>query len=227
MALLEVKDIRKEFGGIVALDDVSIDIEADKKYVILGPNGAGKTTLFNCITGYYRPDAGTVRYRGEDVTDESDFEKARRGIRRTFQEVNVFDELDVLENVSLASFETPPRDILETLDLFEIRNKQGDELTLFERKRVALALALDGELLLLDEVYSGLNPAEKPPMTDYINRVAEDRTLILIEHDIETAFALADRMIVLYNGEVLSEGTTEEIRNDEQVRELYFGEQTV
>jgi branched-chain amino acid transport system ATP-binding protein len=227
MALLEVKNIRKEFGGIVALDDVSIDIEADKKYVILGPNGAGKTTLFNCITGYYRPDAGTVRYRGEDVTDESDFEKARRGIRRTFQEVNVFDELDVLENVSLASFETPPRDILETLDLFEIRNKQGDELTLFERKRVALALALDGELLLLDEVYSGLNPAEKPPMTDYINRVAEDRTLILIEHDIETAFALADRMIVLYNGEVLSEGTTEEIRNDEQVRELYFGEQTV
>lgn len=227
MALLEIKDIKKEFGGIVALDDISISIEEGEKYVILGPNGAGKTTLFNCITGYYRPDAGTVQYRGKDITGEPDFEKARRGIRRTFQEVNVFDELNVLENVSLASFETPPKEILELLDLFEIRNKQGDELTLFERKRVALALALDGDLLLLDEVYSGLNPAEKPPMTDYINRIAEDRTLILIEHDIETAFALADRMIVLYNGKVLSEGTTEEIRNDGKVRELYFGEQTV
>ncbi|MFC7157058.1 ABC transporter ATP-binding protein [Halomarina halobia] len=227
MTLLEVEDVRRTFGGIVALDGVTFDVTAGETHVVMGANGAGKTTLFNCITGYYRPDSGTVRYRGEDITGMRADRTARLGIRRTFQEVDVFDELTVAENISLASFETQPREIMARLDLIEIHDKYGDELTLFERKRVALALVTDGDLLLLDEVFSGVNPSEKPAMLGYLEELARDHTLVLIEHDIETAFELADRMVVLDQGRVLAHGSPGEIRTDETVQEQYLGEMAI
>lgn len=227
MALLEVENLEKEFGGVVALDGVNLDVESGAKYVILGPNGAGKTTLFNCITGYHVPTRGTVRFQGQEITGAPDYRNARRGIRRTFQEVAIFEELTVAENIDLASHETPTQEIMETLDLLDLRDEYGDELTLFERKRVALALALDGDLLLLDEVFSGLNPTEKPDMIEYINRIAQEKTLLLIEHDIGTAFNLADEMIILDSGQVLKQGPPKEIASDPDVQDQYLGGATI
>lgn len=224
MGILEVNDLKRTFGGIVALDGVTLDVERGETNVIVGPNGAGKTTLFNCITGYHMPDSGRVVFDGDDITRKRDYEVARMGIRRTFQEVDVFDELTVAENISLGAFQTEPRELMELLDLMDIRNKLGESLTLFERKRVALSLAADGQLLLLDEVFSGLNPAEKPAMVEYLNTLAREKTLMLIEHDIETAFELSDRVIVLSQGRVLGQGTPEEIKDDERIQEEYLGE---
>ncbi|MCD2203385.1 ABC transporter ATP-binding protein [Halobacterium sp. KA-6] len=224
MGILEVTDVQRTFGGIVALDSVSLSITQGETTVIIGANGAGKTTLFNCITGYHTPDEGSVVFDGADITQTPDYKVARMGIRRTFQEVDVFDELTVAENISLGVFRSDPRELMEALDLMEINDKLGEELTLFERKRVALALAADGKLLLLDEVFSGLDPAEKPAMLDHLNILAEEKTLMLIEHDIETAFDLADNVIVLSQGRVLGQGTPEEVKNDEEVQEQYLGE---
>jgi branched-chain amino acid transport system ATP-binding protein len=224
MALLEVSGLTKEFGTIQALDGVDLDIEENKVYSIIGPNGAGKSTLFNCITGFYFPTSGTVRFRGEDITGRASYSIARDGIRRVFQSTDVFDELTVLEIVNLAATNSDPKELMETLDLIEIRDEKGDSLSLYERKRVALALAMDGELLLLDEIFSGLNPTEKPDMIEYIERIAEKRTIVLIEHDVETAFELADEIIVLYQGRVLGTGSPEEIKNDPEVKQKYLSE---
>lgn len=227
MGLLEVENVTRTFGGIKALNGVNLDVEAGETHVIIGPNGAGKTTLFNCITGYHLPDEGTVRFGDEDVTRMPDYETARQGIRRTFQEVDVFDELTVAENISLASFQSDPREMMELLDLVEIHDEPGENLTLFERKRVALALASGGDLLLIDEVFSGLNPTEKPAMVEYLKALSKHKTLMLIEHDIETAFDLADEVIVLAQGQVLGTGTPDEIRSDDEIRENYLGEMAI
>ncbi|MFC5973547.1 ABC transporter ATP-binding protein [Halomarina salina] len=227
MALLEVNDLERTFGGIVALDGVTFDVASGETNVIIGPNGAGKTTLFNCITGYHIPDHGTVRFQGTDITSTPDYKTARTGIRRTFQEVDVFDELTVAENISLGAFESSPREMMELLDLLDIHDKEGSELTLFERKRVSLALASEGELLLLDEVFSGLNPTEKPAMVGYLDALAERKTLMLIEHDIETAFDLADTVTILAQGQVMKRGTPEEMLDDETVREDFLGEMAI
>jgi branched-chain amino acid transport system ATP-binding protein len=227
MSLLSVSDVRKTFGGIVALDGVSVDVEEGTTHAIIGSNGAGKTTLFNCITGFYRPDSGSIVFDGEEIVGEKPQDVARKGIRRTFQEVDVFDELTVAENISLASYTTDPYEIMSILDLLEINDRYADELTLFERKRVALALAMDGQLLLLDEIFSGLNPSEKPVMMEYIRTIGEDKTLVLIEHDLETAFDLAEELVVLHQGEVLGKGAPEEITSDVEIREKYLGERTI
>nr|WP_282594748.1 ATP-binding cassette domain-containing protein [Halomarina salina] len=224
---MEVNDLERTFGGIVALDGVTFDVASGETNVIIGPNGAGKTTLFNCITGYHIPDHGTVRFQGTDITSTPDYKTARTGIRRTFQEVDVFDELTVAENISLGAFESSPREMMELLDLLDIHDKEGSELTLFERKRVSLALASEGELLLLDEVFSGLNPTEKPAMVGYLDALAERKTLMLIEHDIETAFDLADTVTILAQGQVMKRGTPEEMLDDETVREDFLGEMAI
>lgn len=227
MTVLSISDVKKTFGGIVALDGVSIDIEDDVTYAIIGSNGAGKTTLFNCITGYHQPDSGSIVFEGTDIVGERPHDIARKGIRRTFQEVNVFTELTVAENITLASYTVDPYEIMSTLDLLEISDKYTDELTLLERKRVALGLAMDGELLLLDEVFSGLNPSEKPMMKEYLREIGKEKILVLIEHDIETAFELSDQVIVLHRGRVLGKGTREEITNTDEIREKYLGERTI
>jgi branched-chain amino acid transport system ATP-binding protein len=227
MALLEVENLVKKFGGIVALDGVDLTVKSGAKYVIIGPNGAGKTTLFNCITGYHVPTSGTVRFQSKDITGEPDYRNARRGIRRTFQEVAIFDELTVTENIDLSSHETSTHEIMNTLNLLNIRDKYGEELTLFERKRVALALALDGDLLLLDEVFSGLNPTEKPAMIEYIDKIAQEKTLLMIEHDIGTAFNLADRIIVLDSGKVIKQEPPEKIMSDPDIQDQYLGGSTI
>ncbi len=224
MPLLEVQDVTKRFGSIQALDGVNLDVDEGKVYSIIGPNGAGKSTLFNCITGFHFPTSGSIYFRDEDITEQAPYTIARNGIRRVFQSTDVFDELTVLEIVNLASTRTDPAEMLETLDLLDIRDQRGDTLSLYERKRVALALALDGDLLLLDEIFSGLNPVEKPEMVDYLERIAEKRTVILIEHDVEMAFELADDIIVLYQGRILGTGNPDDVREDPEIREKYLSE---
>lgn len=227
MALIEIENLRRTFGAIVALEDVSLEVTADNVFTIIGPNGAGKTTLFNCITGYYRPDTGTVRFRGTDITGEPEYRVAKRGIRRTFQEVSIFDELTVRESIDIATRTVPTEEILQLLDLEAIAETRGDELTLFQRKRVAVGLALDGEVVLIDELFSGLNPEEKTEMITLLDRIREDKTIILIEHDVETAFQIADEVIVLYQGAVLDQGTPEVIKASEEVKEKYFGKKSL
>jgi len=224
MALLEVRDLTKQFGSIQALDGVTLDIESNRVYAIIGPNGAGKSTLFNCITGFHFPTSGTVRFKREDITGRASYANAREGIRRVFQSTDVFDELTVLEIVNLAATRSEPAELMQTLDLLEIRDELGESLSLYDRKRVALALALDGDLVLLDEIFSGLNPTEKPQMMEYIERIAEKRTVVLIEHDVETAFELADEIVVLYQGRVLGSGDPADIRDDPDVQEKYLSE---
>lgn len=224
MTLLEVRDLTKRFGNIQALAGVNLDIESDRIYSIIGPNGAGKSTLFNCITGFYFPTSGSVRFRGEDITGQASYVNARNGIRRVFQATDVFEELSVVEMVNLAATNSKPAELMEALDLVEIRDELGESLSLYERKRVALALAMDGELLLLDEIFSGLNPTEKPQMIEYLERIGQNRTVVLIEHDVETAFNLADEIIVLHQGEVLGTGEPGAIKNDPEVKEKYLSE---
>lgn len=224
MSLLEVQNVTKQFGNIQALDGVDLEVEAGRVYAIIGPNGAGKSTLFNCITGFHFPTSGSIYFRDEDITEHAPYTIARNGIRRVFQSTDVFNELSVLEIVNLASTRTDPAEMMETLDLLEIRDQRGDELSLYERKRVALALALDGDLLLLDEIFSGLNPVEKPQMVEYLERIAEKRTIILIEHDVEMAFKLADEIVVLYQGRILGSGGPGEIRENQEIREKYLSE---
>jgi ABC-type branched-subunit amino acid transport system ATPase component len=224
MALLEVRELTKQFGNIQALDGIDLDVESGRVYSIIGPNGAGKSTLFNCITGFHFPTSGAVRFRDEEITGQASYTIARKGIRRVFQSTDVFNNLTVLEIINLAATHTEPAELMETLDLVEIRDELGESLSLYDRKRVALALALDGDLLLLDEIFSGLNPTEKPQMVEYIERIAEKRTVVLIEHDVETAFELADEIVVLYQGRVLGSGETAEIREDPEVQEKYLSE---
>lgn len=227
MALIEIEDLRRTFGAIVALDRIDLEITADKVFAIIGPNGAGKTTLFNCITGYYRPDSGTVRFRGTDITGEPEHRVAKRGIRRTFQDVSIFDELTVAESIDIATRTVPTKAVLQTLDLDSVAEKRGDELTLFERKRVAVGLALDGEVVLIDELFSGLNPEEKEKTITLLDQIREEKTIILIEHDVETAFRIADEVVVLYQGTVLDQGSPDEIKASEEVKEKYFGKKSL
>ena len=224
MALLEVRELTKQFESIQALDGVDLDVKSERVYSIIGPNGAGKSTLFNCITGFHFPTSGSVRFKGEEITGQASYTIAREGIRRVFQSTDVFDELTVLEIVNLAATRTEPAELIETLDLVEIRDELGESLSLYDRKRVALALALDGDLVLLDEIFSGLNPTEKPQMVKYIERIAKKRTVVLIEHDVETAFDLADEVVVLYQGRVLGNGGPAEIRQNPDVQEKYLSE---
>jgi branched-chain amino acid transport system ATP-binding protein len=227
MALIGIEGLQKTFGTIVALDGVDMTVGEDMILTIIGPNGAGKTTLFNCITGYYRPDSGTVWFRGTDITGEPEHRVAKRGIRRTFQDVSVFEELTVAESIDIATRSSDPEEILASLKLESVADKKGDELTLFERKRVAVGLALDGGVVLIDELFSGLNPEEKQEMIALLKDLREDKTVVLIEHDVETAFRIADEVVVLYQGSVLEQGSPEDIKASEQVRENYFGKKSI
>jgi|GEM_PF-4536117 len=227
MGILEVDDLRKSFGTITALDGVTFEVEAGRLYVIIGPNGAGKTTLFNCITGRHRADGGVVRFRDRDISGLTEHAIAQQGIRRTFQEVEIFDSITVGESIDIAARHTGTQSVLDSLDLADIEEKYGSDLTLFERKRLALGLALDGEVMLLDELFSGLNPDEKRATVRYLDKLREEKTMVLIEHDVRTAFELADEVIVLYQGSVLAMDSPAEIRENETVRRNYFGKMSL
>lgn len=235
-SILKVSGVSKHFGGVTAVQDVSFELMPGEIVGLIGPNGAGKTTLVNLITGM-RPDTGSVVFDGDDVTRQKPFQAARRGIARTFQIVQPFPEMTVLQNVAagalfarksgnIAHAEDESREHLKFVGLDDVADTLAASLTLPNRKRLELAksLAMHPRLLLLDEVNSGLNPTEISDALDLIREIsARGITIVIIEHLMKVVFSLSDRIMVLREGKLISEGPPDEVAADERVIEAYLG----
>jgi len=237
MAFLEVIDLVKDFGGLVANNRVSFQIEQGEIIGLIGPNGAGKTTLFNCIVGFHKPDTGQVVFKGKDITGFKAFQTNREGIGRTFQLTKVTTGMTVLENVMVGAFcRTDNRSlakveaaaILGFLGLDEVREYHLNELPIAIQKKVGLAraLATQPELLMLDEVASGLNPKETEDLVSILKKIHQEKkvTLFLIEHIMEVVMPISQRVIVLDSGEKIAEGVPAHIVKNERVIKAYLGE---
>jgi branched-chain amino acid transport system ATP-binding protein len=236
MAVLEVAGVTKMFGGLVANEDISLEVHEGEIVSLIGPNGAGKTTLFNCITGYYRVDDGTVRFQNCRIDHLSPNEICHRGLVRTFQVTRPFSTMTVLENVvagalardkNMRTAREEAMKILELGKLYEKRDVLGSDLTTADRKRleVCRALATKPVLLMLDEAMAGLTPSEQTEAIKLIRDIqGQGITVFMVEHVMEVVMPISDRVIVLCQGQRIAEGTPEEISTDERVIEAYLGE---
>jgi branched-chain amino acid transport system ATP-binding protein len=235
--MLQIQEITKKFGGLVALDSVSFTVNAGEIFGLIGPNGAGKTTLLNVIAGVYKPDGGTVTFRGERVSGQSSYKICNKGIARTFQISKPFPAMTALENVKVAavfgrggSAEDPEgkaRGVLEFVEFPMPEDTLAENLNALQLKRLDLARALasDPELLLLDEVAAGLRPTEYQELINLIVRVRDSGvTLIVVEHVMRLIMQICDRLGVLYYGRKIAEGPRDEVARDETVIEAYLGE---
>lgn len=234
--ILEVRGVSKRFGGLLANDDVSFSVGQGEIVSIIGPNGAGKSTLFGCITGFHKPNAGTVTWRGRDITGFKADRVCRLGIARTFQIVQVIGDMTVLENVMTGAFLHAParaasrrkaEEVLVTAGLIDKREFLGTALTIADKKRleVAMALATDPTMLMLDESMAGLTPVELQEIIDLLRDVRKRGvTLVIVEHVMEAVMQLSDRVVVLNSGKKLMEGTPREVVSDPRVVQAYLGE---
>jgi branched-chain amino acid transport system ATP-binding protein len=236
-ALLELGGVTRQFGGLRAVSDVTLSVAQGEVVGLIGPNGAGKTTLVNVITGVHPASAGTVRFGGEDITRLRPYQAARRGIARTFQIVQPFPGMTVLENVAAAamfagglSYGEPARaeamQHLRFVGLAEVADKSAAALTLAMRKRLEFAkgLAMRPKLLLLDEVNAGLNAAEVEQALELIRTIAaRGVTVLIIEHLMKVVLSLCSRIVVLHHGELIAEGAPQAIIEDPRVIQAYLG----
>ena len=240
---IEVHRLSKHFGGLRAVDDVSLSVPAGERRVLIGPNGAGKTTLFNCVAGTHRPTAGRVLLFGTDISPLPENRRTSFGMARTFQISNVCTDLTVDENLILAAFGNDPRKWimhrssagLELQDRVRaglarvgLDHRQGETvkfLSYGERRQLEVAIALISapRVLLLDEPCAGLSPSERKKLSKLVSELPREITIVMIEHDIDIALAVADRVTVLHRGKVILDGTPDQVQTDEQVREVYFG----
>jgi branched-chain amino acid transport system ATP-binding protein len=241
---IQTEGLSKSFGGLHAVVDVSLAIAPGERRVLIGPNGAGKTTLFHCISGTHRPTSGRILLFGQDISNIAENRRTALGMGRTFQISNICTELSVRENLQLAalgndgrkwvmiraagSFPDIASRVEQSLQRIGLANRADDEvkfLSYGERRQLELALALisDPKVLLLDEPCAGLSPSERQSFSSIVSALPRDITLLMIEHDIDIALALADRVTVLHRGHVILDGTPGEVQKDEQVREVYFG----
>lgn len=241
---LELHDVGVRFGGVWALRHVDLVVERGERHVVLGPNGAGKSTLFNTILGEIKPVTGKVLLFGEDVTSRSTVHRVRRGLGKTFQQPETLSGLTVFDNV-LASVRgrIGPRsslsmtaaraartrslaeEALAKVGLRDVANAMGSELSHGQAKQLEIAMALSAgaRLILLDEPASGLSAGERKRITSVIDDLEREVTVVVIEHDMEIAFHIADRLTVIHHGQVLASGDTEHIRSSEEVRTAYLG----
>jgi len=241
---LELHSLSKNFGGLRATSNVSLEIEEGERRVIIGPNGAGKTTLFNLISGFLFPSSGSIRLFGHDVTRLRPHQRAALGLSRTFQVTNLFRNLTLLDNVLLGvqaikqcrfcffrrieafrELRSEVEEILEEWKLWDHRDTPLKNLSYGEQRQieVVIALATKPRLLLLDEPTAGLSPAERVQVTSIIRSLPAGITTIMIEHDMDVAFAVAERISVLHFGSILEEGTVDQIKGNPKVAEVYLG----
>ncbi|MBV9132884.1 MAG: ABC transporter ATP-binding protein [Chloroflexi bacterium] len=245
MALLSLERVCKNFAGVQALRDVSLSVQPGERRAIIGPNGAGKTTLFNIISGELPPTSGAVHLGEREVTNLPPERMFRLGLARTFQKNSLFLELTTFENVRLAvqahqkqghhwfrpwwSFDSVndrTRLVLERAGLWSRQLEPAKNLSYGEQRQLEMAIALAGEpsLLLLDEPTAGMSVAETASSVATIGALPRDLTLLIIEHDMDTVFAVADRITVLDHGQVIADGAPDDVRHDSQVRAVYLGE---
>jgi branched-chain amino acid transport system ATP-binding protein len=234
--LLDVRGVTKRFGGLLANDNVSFTVSEGEIVSIIGPNGAGKSTLFNCITGFYPPNAGHVLYGGRDITRLAADRICKLGIARTFQIVQVIADMTVLENVMTGAFLRSARngaahekaeEVLRFAGLHEKRDAAATSLTIEAKKRleVSMALATQPKLLMLDESMAGLNPVELRGMIALLRRIrANGVTLVIVEHVMEAVMELSDRVIVINSGKKIVEGPPKEVVVNPQVIQAYLGD---
>jgi branched-chain amino acid transport system ATP-binding protein len=244
VSLLQIRGLTKRFGAVVATDDLSLTVERAEVHAIIGPNGAGKTTLINQLAGSLRPDSGAILLRGRDITEASTHERVRHGVARSFQVTNVFRTMSALDNVALAvqagagsSFRfwhdvrhepalvERALALLTRVGLDARADVIAGQLAHGEQRQleVALALATQPVLLLLDEPMAGMGPDESLRMIELIDRLRGEITIVLVEHDMDAVFRLADRISVLVYGRLLATGSGDAIRGNKEVRDAYLG----
>jgi branched-chain amino acid transport system ATP-binding protein len=235
--LLKLDGLTKQFDGLIAVHDVTLDLASDEILGLIGPNGAGKTTLFNMISGTYLPTEGRITYEGEDITDLPPHEIAALGIARTFQIAKPFARLNVVDNVKIGSFlhtkgsgpaSDKARQVVDFVGLGSHADRPAQTLTTAGRKRLELAKALATEprLLLLDEVMAGLTPTESVGIVNLIQQIrAAGITILVIEHVMKAIMTLSDRVAVLHHGELIAVDSPEQVAKDPRVIEAYLGEE--
>ncbi len=251
MSVLNVENVSIEFGGVVAVDNVEISVEKGELYSVIGPNGAGKTTLFNVITGVYTPTTGRIRFGGEDVTRRRADQRASLGLARTFQELRLFEDMTVFENIVVGPLSQRGGNLLEILlglprvrklrtESYEIADDLIEKLGLVHRRDIAAgllshgekrlveigrALALNPRILILDEPTAGLNTPNKILFVNETLALLRERveTILLIEHDMDIVMSVSDRVAVMAHGRKIAEGTPSEIQRNPDVLREYFG----
>ncbi|WP_319521962.1 ABC transporter ATP-binding protein [uncultured Desulfosarcina sp.] len=243
--ILEVKDIRKDFSGLDVLTGVDFTVKKNERHAIIGPNGAGKTTLFNIITGNYKSSAGRIIFKDTDVTKKPPYILSRMGMARSFQITNVFPEMSVFENIragvrslhglqhnffkrsgSIPEINKETEKILEKVGLTDVMNETVSALS-YGRQRaleIGITLSTKPDLILLDEPTAGMTREETIDAIKMINEVTTGRSLVIIEHDMDVVFSLADTVSVLHYGTILASDKPTEIRNNQKVKDAYLGE---
>jgi branched-chain amino acid transport system ATP-binding protein len=240
---LELRDVSRMFGALTALADITLTVQPGERRAVLGSNGAGKTTLFNCITGDFPPTTGSIRLFGEDVTNFPPYERIRRGLRRTYQISLLFTGLAVIDNVYLAcrgvsrgrfSLLRPRRndallqsaaDLVEAVHLTPARDTLVANLSYGQQRQLEIALALAGapRFVLFDEPAAGLSPTERAELVEILTNLPGHIGYMIIEHDMDVALRVSERVTMMHNGRIFKEGSPQEIEEDEEVQELYLG----
>jgi len=246
MPILELKDLQKDFSGLKVLMGIDFSLEPGERHAIIGPNGAGKSTIFNLITGKYIPSRGKIFFKGHDITGYPPHKITRLGLARSFQITNIFRTMTVFANVrnallskygqrynifsplgKMKGIVEETEGLLAQIGLGEMRNALAGELAHGHQRalEIGLTLATNPELILLDEPTAGMSAEETREAVKLIERITKGKTLVIVEHDMEVVFSIANRITVLYYGKILASGLPEEIRNDQRVKDAYLGEE--